>query len=125
MHINDLERATIEARRGWEVTYHELYNLSPEVANAIEGCPDGFSIWHSHFSQDLLQMKNGEKGLLLDVGWYPHSDPSGSFGLALIGFTPADEPGQEEEYHWDRPLLEYQSRDLASLLDKISQIVKQ
>ncbi len=71
MHINEINKANIVFGPDWHITFHELYYLSPATADSLEGCPEGFGIWHSHFGEDLLLMKSSKKGLLLDVGWYP------------------------------------------------------
>jgi hypothetical protein len=124
MHINDIHKAEIPCGTGWQVSFHELYYLFPDMADQVEGCPEGFGVWHSHFGQDLLQMKNPTKGLLLDVGWYPHADPSGSFGLVLIVYDPSSHSEVNEQYHWESPLLKYQTRSLDSLLKTIKDIVQ-
>lgn len=124
MHINEINKANICFSPDWQLTFHELYYLSPDMADALEGCPEGFGIWHSHFGQDLLQMKNANKGQVLDVGWYPHADPSGSFVLKLIAYSPSLLGDKREEYRWESPLVRFKTRCIDTLLKKIGEIVQ-
>ncbi len=63
---------------GWAVLRHGLTDINPdELASDSK-------LWQSHFKQDLLQLKCREKNLLLDVEWFPETDPAGHYALKLI-----------------------------------------
>jgi hypothetical protein len=84
VHLRDVQKVKLVPSSAWAITYHELYSIQPSVADAIQGCSEGITIWSSHFCEDLLQIVNDKAGLLLDVGWYPHANPQGAFVLNLL-----------------------------------------
>src|SRR5437870_2757507 len=79
-----LEKASIQAGNEWQITHHRLFNVSPEDADKVEVKGGGVTVWDLCFLEDLLQVVNPSKGLLLDVGWYPHADPAGAFRLVVV-----------------------------------------
>lgn len=117
-----LELASITTSPEWQITYHRLFNVSPENAGQVEAKRDGFTVWDLCFSQDLLQIVNVSKGLLLDVGWYPHADPLGTFGLQVIRVYDEGKKGRDS-YDWQNPVIEFETRSLDELLAEIHRIV--
>jgi hypothetical protein len=117
MNIGDVPKVTFRAHPNWEVTYNELYSIQPSEANSIEGFTEDFTIWHSHFGEDMLQIRNTNAGLLLDVGWHPHYDPLGQYFLKLISI-------QQGEVLWESPILSFETRNLASLVTKIYDLLE-
>jgi hypothetical protein len=115
--IGEARRVTFHLPVEWKITFHELYNIHPSEADSIQGFPMDVSIWHTYFGQDLLQIRNDKAGLLLDVGWYPHADPSGRFGLKLIKRV-------QENWLWESPIESVATRDLDSLVSAITQLLK-
>ncbi len=63
---------------GWTVDYITVKDTDPESLEANDDA------WLFDFNQDLLQISHKTKNLLLDVGWYPEGDPTGSYGIELI-----------------------------------------
>jgi hypothetical protein len=116
MNIADVGKIDFRTPAGWNVAYHELYDIQPCDADSIEGFTDDFPIWHSHFGQDLLQIINVQSGILLDVGWGPSFDPSGQFRLCLIKV-------QNDQFDWTAPLLTFETRDLLALRAKIDALM--
>src|SRR5262245_27951034 len=114
--IGEAKRVTFHLPAEWKITYEELYNIPPSEADVIQGFPMGVSIWHNYFGQDLLQIRNNKAGLLLDVGWYPPADPSGHFGLKLIKMY-------QDECLWESPIESFATRDLDSLISKITELL--
>lgn len=112
----EIKRVAFQLPVGWTITHDELYDLSPLDTNAVQGVPNGISIWHLYFGQDLLQIRNDTAGLLLDAGWYPHADPSGCYGVKLIKMD-------QNEAFWDSPIETFSTRDLDSLISKISELL--
>jgi hypothetical protein len=115
--IGEAKRVTFQLSPEWKITHDELYNIPPSEADGIQGFfPMGVSIWHTYFGQDLLQIRNDKAGLLLDVGWYPHADASGHFGLKLIKI-------HQDECLWESPIETFVTRDLDSLISKITELL--
>lgn len=65
----------------WQVAYNQFFDVEPDsTTQAYNG-----SWWH--FKEDMLQLTNSQRGLLLDLGWYPEHQPDRCFRLVLIQFT--------------------------------------
>ncbi len=58
---------------GWIVRYHDLREIDPS--------PEAFA--GSWLREDLLQLINGESGVLVDVGWYPEGNSDGEFSVVV------------------------------------------
>jgi len=99
---------------GWHTAYHQLYDLDPEAAEDFQF--GDMSVWSFVFVQDLLQLKHEGKKLLVDVGWYPEGDKTGSYKLVLL------EGNEKEGFNWDNPKIEFQTISLDELKNKIRQI---
>lgn len=65
-----------------------------------------------YLCEDVLQFTDEVRGYLVDVGWYPGCDPSGSYQLLLL-------KGQD----WDNPLLEFSTRDKDELVAKLESVL--
>lgn len=61
--------------------------------------------------EDLLQI-SFPTTLVLDVGWYPDSDPKGAFNVVVI-----------QNSDWDAPVFSVRARDVPAMLEAISQAV--
>jgi hypothetical protein len=59
------------------------------------------------FGEDLLQISDKTRSILLDLGWYPSGDPNGEYRLVAIR-RHSDE--DEMRASWDRPLRSLASR---------------
>lgn len=82
------------------------------------------TIWDVCFLEDLLQVENDSKGLLLDVGWYPHADPTGSFRLHVVRLLPESQRERTSPYDWANPIVDEQTRSIDDLLTEIDRIVR-
>jgi len=118
-----VEKASIKTSDGWQITHHRLFNVSPDEAPKVEVRGGKVSIWHLCFIEDLLQIVNRGRGLLLDVGWYPGSDPSGSFRLTVIQEKKPGIKTDRSPYDWEHPQIDYKTRSLDQLLGKIHELV--
>ncbi|MEC1685245.1 hypothetical protein [Bacillus mojavensis] len=90
---------------GWTVDYITVKDTDPETLEANDDA------WLFDFNQDLLQISHKTKNLLLDVGWYPEGDPTGSYGIELI-----------KNEDWDNPLEDVRCSkiiELSLILDSI------
>ncbi|MEK8129436.1 hypothetical protein WMW72_16130 [Paenibacillus filicis] len=85
----------------WEISYNSLVELDPSHLKDEE------EKWRN-FTEDLLQIKHIKYNILLDVGWYPESDPNGSYGLELI-----------KNHDWRNPLVSFDTKNRDELVEKI------
>lgn len=114
-----LQLATIRIGSGWQIAYHRLLRLSPDRAEEVDTNVPGVSIWHLHFNEDLLQIINPDRGLLVDVGWYPDSDPAGAFRLVIVRRRTGSEDPARPPYDWRNPLFEFRTRSVENLVAEI------
>lgn len=61
---------------GWSVEFNTFYDLESNFKTHDDNS------WN--FSQDMLQITNQHRGVLLDLGWYPEHRASGQFKLVAI-----------------------------------------
>lgn len=97
---------------GWTVLYNKLEDLEPE-----ELPPDDRG-WLFSFNEDIFHIyttarrkRNKQvetQKLVLDLGWYPDGDPSGSFRLEAI-----------LNDDWINPLLTFSSRSKQEIVDTL------
>ncbi|MGK9268220.1 hypothetical protein KXR56_16350 [Bacillus inaquosorum] len=90
---------------GWTVDYITLKDTDPKTLEASDDA------WLFDFNQDLLQISHKTKNLLLDVGWYPEGDPTGSYGIELI-----------KNEDWENPLEDIMCTELEELLKLLDRI---
>lgn len=118
----ELRKATITTTSAWQIVKHHLYDLSPDDALAVTIQASGVTVWDLCFLEDLLHIVNREKGLLLDVAWRPHANPTGTYHMVLLR-TSTDQHSGRGAYDWDNPLVEVTTRSLPKLLAEIRRIV--
>lgn len=102
-HVPNFLRLKIPAR--WTVDYITLKDTDPKT---LEENDDA---WLFDFNQDLLQISHKTKNLLLDVGWYPEGDPTGSYGIELI-----------KNEDWENPLEDIMCTKRKELLKQLDLI---
>ncbi|HEY8503914.1 MAG TPA: hypothetical protein VIL46_04990 [Gemmataceae bacterium] len=117
-----VELVTIPTGPNWKITHHRLFNVSPDNAEKVEVKGARVTIWDLCFVQDILQITNTRKGLLLDVGWYPHADPSGTYCLRLIRVYDGGAKGRDS-YDWQNPVVDFETRSLNELIHKIQELI--
>ncbi|RLM24236.1 hypothetical protein BIY29_09175 [Brenneria alni] len=66
--------------------------------------------------EDLL-MLSCSNGNILDIGWYPAFEESGSFKIGVIKNGNWDSPLYEESVHWDKKFLRGKIKELIGKLD--------
>ncbi|WP_143169207.1 hypothetical protein [Vibrio quintilis] len=120
---------------GWEVKWNHFYDIRAE-----EQIPeDGFLDYP--FYEDMLYMTNQGRMLAIDLGWYPDSDPEGSYHLLLLQ-AHVDEAEfdshvqqsitkriasqsvvyrleKQVSYDFDHPLQSFQSKDIGQIQQQI------
>ncbi|WP_049627548.1 hypothetical protein [Bacillus sp. JFL15] len=102
-HVPNFLRLKIPA--GWTVDYITLKDTDPKT---LEENDDA---WLFDFNQDLLQISHKTKNLLLDVGWYPEGDPTGSYGIELI-----------KNEDWENPLEDMMCTERKELIKQLDYI---
>lgn len=117
-----LEKASIKTSGAWKILHHRFFQVSPEDADKMEIEEKGWTVWNLCFLEDLLQVVNSSAGLLLDVGWYPDSDPSGTYRLQLVRVHEEGKEGHAS-YDWHNPVVDFRTRCLDELLAEIHRIV--
>ncbi|MBL3647838.1 MULTISPECIES: hypothetical protein [Bacillus] len=90
---------------GWTVDYITLKDTDPKTLEANDDA------WLFDFNQDLLQISHKTKNLLLDVGWYPEGDPTGSYGIELI-----------KNGDWENPVEDIMCTELKELIKQLDLI---
>ena len=87
-------------------------NIEPEKLNKND------DKWLTMFVEDILQIerhlkrkinkKVEQQKLIIDLGWYPDSEPSGNFRLVAI-----------LNNNWEFPLLQFTSRSKKEILETL------
>lgn len=125
MRPREIERIVIECNQDWHIAAHELFDITPDQAMHYSAEDGDEKIWTLYFIQDLLQIKHRQDGRLLDVGWYPDSEPNGAYRLVLL--EPLSETGKEGgwRYDWRSPIYEFKTRSLDELKSQIERTTVQ
>lgn len=104
----------------WQIIYSALYDIDPDNADLCTlVLPVGFTVWDLYFLQDLMQIENSTTGRLIDIGWYPHADPSGLYRIRVLDIV-TKEPMQGGNYNWQSPRLELRCRKVCDLIGLIN-----
>jgi hypothetical protein len=83
----------------------------------VEGLPDDTNAWECYFVTDLVHLQNASAARIIDVGWYPGRRASGAFRVRLLT---ALRTSRGLIADWDNPIVDYETRNLAKVLEKIS-----
>jgi len=102
---NSVSRQPLRITSGWTVTLHELLELDPETLDPTD------ERWKL-FEESLLQLHDQNRNLVIDVGWYQESEPSGSFHLRLI-----------RDRNWGQPVAEWRGRSLPALVAQLEELI--
>jgi len=99
-----------------------LFDITPDEAAQHSADTHNDNVWALYFIQDLLHFKHREDGRLLDVGWYPDSEPNGAYRMVLL--TPLSETNDDGSwrYDWRNPILEFKTRSLNELKSQIERL---
>jgi hypothetical protein len=62
----------------------------------------------SHFSEDMLQIDNRCRGVVIDLGWLPEHRATGSYRLVATRLFEDPEYGWAGD--WERPLRQLRTR---------------
>lgn len=95
------QRQPLRIPSGWTVRQHELPQLDPEALSSED------ERWQL-FYEDLLQLYDEHRKLVLDVGWNPEAAPTGTFNLKLV-----------KDGDWENPAAQWSGRSLSALVEQI------
>ena len=98
--IKSFELQPLRISTGWKVAYNMFSEYDPDT--------DG-SEYAYELCEDLLQLSNNN--LLLDLGWYPQGDITGSYKLYLVDKT--------KESPFESPLEAFVSKSKQEVIKRI------
>lgn len=79
---SDILLRQISVSSGWEVAYHQFYDIHPDHPVTVANCPNGDM--SELFKSTLWVARHEASGLMIDVGWAPEADLSGEFVVRLV-----------------------------------------
>ncbi len=100
IYIKTFELQPLRIHSDWTIKYNTFSEYDPESDN-----PE----YAAELCEDLLQLEN--KNLLIDLGWYPEFDISGSYTLRLVDIT--------NENPFDFPLEQFKSKSKNEIICRI------
>ncbi|MDR1285062.1 MAG: hypothetical protein LBJ88_02550 [Campylobacteraceae bacterium] len=90
---------------GWVITYNNFFDIDPlKIKND--------DILWDNFTEDLFQIKNEHKNILLDLDWYPEMNPNGNYCIKLI-----------QDNNWEEPLIDINNKDKKEIVEIIEKIL--
>jgi hypothetical protein len=97
---------------GWRMDYNMFYDVEPSEKLTPIGSKE-LLCWDV-FKDSLLLLENEEKGVFIDLGWYPEANPEGQFCISLMNI---------EERNWQDPSFEFCSKSKLEIVKKLEQIL--
>jgi hypothetical protein len=107
LKLQDIQLQPLQVPIGWRVQSNQFFDIEPGADVTIEGLPGG-DAWEL-FLQDLLQLKNDDRNVTLDLGWIPEADPKGHYILTLV-----------KDKNWDQPISVYESAQKSEIVEQIN-----
>jgi hypothetical protein len=89
----------------WIITYNNFFDIDPLKL-------ENNDILWDNFTEDLFQIKNEHKNILLDLGWYPEMNPNGNYCIKLI-----------QGNNWEEPLVNINNKDKNEIIKIIENIL--
>jgi len=96
--------ARLRIPSGWNIGFNTL-------AEPLEGS-DFPELWD--LKEDILQFQNHQRRVIVDLGWLPDFDPSGSYRLVTVALE-SDEDRQIEA--WAAPLRIHTSKSYSEIVE--------
>ncbi len=98
----------------WMVSYNDFYEIDPETISEDKASFMGF------FHEDLLQLKRswGTTPVLIDLGWYPDGDVTGTFQAMVIRYF---EDSEQMPSSWNAPLAKFESTSRLAMVAQIEE----
>lgn len=98
MSESAIDRVPLRIPAGWTVDRNEFYELDAGQLSATDPA------W-ALLSEDLLQLSDAQRELIVDVGWYPEAQREGRYAVKVVF-------GRD----WGRPLVQYATNVLADIV---------
>jgi hypothetical protein len=102
--------APLRIPTGWKVAWNDLLELDFESGELCEG----ESIWD--LKEDLLLLEHQQRGIIIDLGWYPSFNSMGSFRLVAVRIA-SGEADQPDE--WARPIRKHECRSFGEVRETL------
>jgi hypothetical protein len=106
IEMNDFNLQLINIPDDWVTTYNKFFDIDPLKIK------DDTDILWNNFTEDLLQIKNKHKNIILDLGWYPEMNPSGNYCIKLI-----------KDNNWTKPLINIKNKRKDKIVKTIEDIL--
>jgi hypothetical protein len=90
----------------WITAYNEFLDIDPAKIK------DNTDILWNNFTEDLLQIRNEHKNIILDLGWYPEMNPNGNYCIKLI-----------KDNNWEKPLITINNKSKDEIVKIIEDIL--
>lgn len=104
--MTEPRRVAFRAPSGWRVDHHEWREIDPS------SLPGGSPAW-DYLQEDLAQLRNDERGLLVDVGWYPAGRREGRYAIAVLF-----------ENDWDRPVSRFMTTSFQEAISHLDAVLE-
>ncbi|MFC4777155.1 hypothetical protein ACFO9Q_10215 [Paenibacillus sp. GCM10023252] len=101
---------------GWKVCWNTFFEINPD-----EFINKDFE-YKWEFNEDIFQFVHESQRKILDLGWYPETDPKGQFHLKLIMQCDNED---DQSNAWQDPLISYKTRNYYELILKIEEILNE
>ncbi len=101
-----VELVPLKIHTGWLVSYNNFY-----YSDALE----------THFNERLLIIVNEYFRRIIDLGWYPKSNPSGEYCIIVAVMS----EGVHGLGYWNGPLAYFKSKDIHSIIEKLNEYMAQ
>lgn len=114
MKYHEIPTASFKPSSTWRVIYWTLADLDPDEVDRVSDVPEGMTAWDLTFTQDLVQIQSTSGDRLIDVGWYPDGEPTGSYRLELLA-----RDSKSGEVDWEAPLKILETRSLSRVINEL------
>jgi hypothetical protein len=104
--MTEPSRVAFRVPSGWHVDHHEWREVDP--SSLAEGSP----AW-DYLQEDLAQLRNDERGLLVDIGWYPAGRREGRYAIVVLF-----------ENDWDRPVSRFMTTSLQEAISRLDAVLE-
>lgn len=108
--MNALPLQPLRIPTGWSVTFNDFCEIDPETIRD----PDSM-LW-SYFHEDMLLMEHAHISLLVDLGWYPDGDSTGTFRAIVVRKYTEEEQAVRA---WQEPIAEFMSRSVEQVVAQL------
>ncbi|MGN0144321.1 MAG: hypothetical protein ACI398_05015 [Clostridium sp.] len=102
------EKVEFKLPEGWTIKNNTLFKIEEELIKNLDNDT------RNKLSEDMLNIVNHLKNIIIDVGWYPQFDINGHFGLVVV-----------KDNIWIKPIDTLVTRDINVVIDKVNKIMEE